>query len=529
MYTKKDKSRFNKEVDFNPELEYRTTFRRDLARIIHSHSFRRLTGKTQLFPNYESDFFRNRLTHSLEVAQISKSIAIKINNQIESKVKELNRNNELSEKLDATSMKLDLDLIELAGLAHDIGHPPFGHQGEEILAEKMKDHGGFEGNAQTLRILSKIEKKIIHENGLLANAGFSKGVKDETGKYIDKVDLRGGLNLTYRSLASILKYDVNISSRIAELTSTDELKEKYHKDRDRYVFKGYYDEERVLVEKIKKHVAGNPKMTDFKTIECQIMDLADDITYSTYDLEDAFKAGFISPIEIFAQDKKFFEQIKNEVNEFIDENDRSDLEHIDEYDIKDIISDLFKPVFKFPEEVRKMKSRDQIDTSSIDYSFLKNQYTTRYNDLMTKNGYVRGNFSSQLIAKTIRAINFEFDLERPAFSKIYLDPSALIRVAVLKTISFKTQILSPRLQAQEHRGKRIVKEIFEFLQPIKDNDKAPALLPDDYKLIYEQKPGDEQHQYRTICDYIACMTDRYAIEFHGRIKSENPSSIFKTF
>lgn len=118
------------------DQNYRSAFRRDYARLIHSAAFRRLQGKTQLYPGHESDFFRNRLTHSLEVAQIAKSIALKIN--------------EASDFFRANP--INVDLVEFAGLAHDLGHPPFGHNGEHALDYCMRDHGGFEGNAQTLRL-----------------------------------------------------------------------------------------------------------------------------------------------------------------------------------------------------------------------------------------------------------------------------------------------------------------------------------------------------------------------------------------
>ena len=498
MYTNNDRKRHYLELEYDPRehdpTEYRTEFRRDLARVIRSHSFRRLVGKTQLFPNNESDFFRNRLTHSLEVAQIAKSISLKINRTLDEK--EIDKD-----------IRIDLDLVELSGLAHDIGHPPFGHQGEEILAEKMRNHGGFEGNAQTLRILSKIEKKIIRPDGLLGHGGFNK--KGD--------DYRGGMNLTSRSLASILKYDFNIKENI-----------KHSKDKNKIVFKGYYDEEAELVKWIKKSVSGEYKIKNFKTIECQIMDIADDITYSTYDLEDAFKAGFISPIDMLIQDTFFYEGISKEVNDLIQNNEFADKsEKITPDSIKDIISDLFKFMFQLPLEIEGVENLNRNDISGEEYSFLKNQYTTRYNDLITKNGYTRAHFSSQLIKHTISGINFELNEDKPVFSKIWLDTSDLIRVEVLKRIAFKTQILSPKLQAQELRGKRIVGEIFDYLLPNGNN--PPKLLPDDFKIIYLQKPGIETHQYRTICDYIACMTDRYAMEFYGRITSENPSSIFKMF
>ena len=224
------------------ERAYRRPARRDYARLIHCPAFRRLQGKTQLFPGVESDFFRNRLTHSLEVAQIAKSIALKLN-------------------CDSPYFQrhpLDLDLVETAALAHDLGHPPFGHNGEEALDSCMRRAGGFEGNAQTLRILARLEKK-------------------KPAAIASKVDERVGLDLTCRTLASVLKYDRHIP-----FERTDDG-----------VVKGYYDSERELVERIKKAVLGRRVAPDgtFKTIECGIMDLADDIAYSTYDLEDAFKAA----------------------------------------------------------------------------------------------------------------------------------------------------------------------------------------------------------------------------------------------
>jgi dGTPase len=145
--------------------------------VIHSASFRRLQGKTQLFPGNKSDFFRNRLTHSLEVAQIAESIAFRLN----------------SEEPFFRDDPLDTRLCAVAGLIHDLGHPPFGHNGEKALDDKMRRYGGFEGNAQSLRIIARLEKKVRYS-------------EDECGGS----DPRAGLNLTYRTIASALKYDQQI-------------------------------------------------------------------------------------------------------------------------------------------------------------------------------------------------------------------------------------------------------------------------------------------------------------------------------
>ena len=141
---------------------YRSPWRRDYARVIHSPAFRRLQGKRQLFPGTETDFFRNRLTHSIEVAQIAKSIAIRLN----ATENFLRRN----------GFQIDTDLVETAALLHDIGHPPFGHDGEAALDLCMKSMGGFEGNAQSLRIVSRLEKRdkddTAFPNGIIPPEGI---------------------------------------------------------------------------------------------------------------------------------------------------------------------------------------------------------------------------------------------------------------------------------------------------------------------------------------------------------------------
>ena len=149
LYRKSDEKRVvppKRQTSEHSEESYRTPWRRDYARVVHSAAFRRLQGKTQLFPNHESDFFRNRLTHSIEVAQVAKSIAIRIN--------------ATDSKFQKEENKIETDIVETAALCHDLGHAPFGHNGEEALDECMKNSGGFEGNAQTLRILAKLEMDL---------------------------------------------------------------------------------------------------------------------------------------------------------------------------------------------------------------------------------------------------------------------------------------------------------------------------------------------------------------------------------
>ena len=252
LYSETDRSRYYRKEKL-PSTNYLTDFQEDLSRVIHSNFFRRLQGKSQLFPAGESDFFRNRLTHSLEVANIGKAIAIRQN-----KMRALGEDNDI-----------DLNIIELSGLCHDAGHPPFGHRGEKVLFNIMGKEGGFEGNAQTIHLLSKLEK--LSKSG---NAYF--GVGEKIG------DKRYGLNLTARSLASLIKYDNLIKIESKKFA------------------KGYYDSEKELINWIKTNVAGNNLSSKFKTIECSIMDIADDIAYSTFDLVDALHARFIRVTDLLS-------------------------------------------------------------------------------------------------------------------------------------------------------------------------------------------------------------------------------------
>jgi dGTPase len=441
--------------------DYRDDYRRDYARVLHSPSFRRLEHKTQLFPGNESDYFRNRLTHSLEVAQIGKTVALKLQKE----------NPELD---------IEPDVCEIAGLMHDLGHPPFGHNGEKALDSCMVHFGGFEGNAQTLRIISKLEKKE-----LLGDCPV-----------VDGKDNRIGLNLTMRVIASILKYDKVIP---------------VSRDNNCKLVKGYYDSEKDLVNKIKELFNVTDDMC-FKTIECSVMDLADDIAYSTYDIEDAFKAGFLTPYEMISADDSILEQIvhklkKNGINIEVDEC-RAELYAIfaDVWDV-------------YVDEIKNLDRESDLYENVVISKFLTSYNLSRN---IASDGYLRNDFTSSLINMFVNGIKFKYNEENPLLSRVTFDEKTKKRVNIFKHFSYVYLINSPRLKVVEDRGEEIVRKLFSKLT----EENGYNFLPNDFQELYFSMEKDIDKK-RVICDFIAGMTDRYALEFYGRLFSENPQTIFK--
>ena len=228
-YTASDEERWAPEP---PKSKTRTAFERDRARLIHSSALRRLGAKSQILVAGTDDFARTRLTHTLEVAQIGRQIG----------------------KL----LGCDPDVVDCACLSHDLGHPPFGHNGERALARIAANIGGFEGNAQTLRLLTRLEPKVFHPDGCSA-----------------------GVNLTRASLDAAVKYPWTLAEAA-----------KHPKGERSAKFCVYPDEEPVF----RWLKTGAPPTA--RPMECQIMDLADDIAYSVHDVEDAIATGAFDPITL---------------------------------------------------------------------------------------------------------------------------------------------------------------------------------------------------------------------------------------
>lgn len=448
-------------IEIKNSSSYRSEYQRDYARVLHSPAFRRLVNKAQLFPGYESDYFRNRLTHSLEVAQIAKSIGFKLNKE----------NNNLN---------IEPIICEIAGLMHDLGHPPFGHNGEMALDMCMKNCGGFEGNAQTLRIITRLEKK------------------EEPSSIDYKNDNRVGLNLTARVIASALKYDTCIPLNNKKREKPNQL------------VKGYYITENDIIEKVKSCLVNKSYNDKFKTVECSIMDLADDIAYSTYDIEDAFKGGFLTPYDMMSAD----DHIINEIIERL----KNDNINTDSVEVRGLIAELFGDVWE--ETITRVKSISKTDPDYNSSALACFVTSYDFSKKIACDGFKRIKFTSFLVNQFINGIKFDYNDAIPLLSKIYFDDKTKKIVNILKHFAYVVLIKSANFKVCEHRGRDIITKIFNKI------NKNPEYLPNDFRLIYDGVNTNDGKK-RVICDFIAGMTDRYALEFYCRLFSENPQTIFK--
>jgi len=245
-YNQFDEERFVTEL---PKRHGRRAFARDKARVLHSAGLRRLSAKTQVMSAGADDFPRTRLTHTLEVAQIGRELG--------------------------DALGCDPDLVETACLVHDLGHPPFGHNGEEALHKASLDIGGFEGNAQTFRLLTRLESKTIRDGRSL------------------------GLNLTRATLDAATKYPWAFDGKNPKF--------------------GFYEEDKEIFDWVRLNVKNQTKV-----FEAQVMDIADDIAYSVHDIEDAIYGQHFSPLALDSE-PEFKEVVKLAATEYVTEIDEDNL------------------------------------------------------------------------------------------------------------------------------------------------------------------------------------------------------------
>lgn len=329
----------------------RTPFERDKDAILYSSAFRRLAGVTQVVSPIEGEIHHNRLTHTLKVAQIARSLANKFQKE----------NPETSARL-----QLDSSVVEAAAYAHDLGHPPFGHIAEHKLNEFLKDHGGYEGNAQSFRVVTKLAVRNNHP----------------------------GLNLTRAVLNGILKYPW---LRCVNYNESDKKCRKW----------GAYETEKKEFE----FARGSEIGSDSQSLEAQIMDWADDITYSIHDTEDFYRAGLI-PLEKFTE--------PSFVNKFLDSvfqrwNDKNLTSEFNEDDLKKSFevfcsslnfTGAFSPTRSQKAELRSFISR-KIGALIKGTELLKNPDP--------KGRWLKIDENSRMQVEMIKELTWQYVIKKPSF------------------------------------------------------------------------------------------------------------------
>lgn len=396
------------------EGDFRTPFQMDRDRVLHTPAFRRLQSKTQVFWSGEYDFYRTRLTHSLEVAQIGRSICHWLKS---------------SSDLLSDDHFIDPELVEVVCLSHDLGHPPFGHAGERSLNFLMKDYGGFEGNAQTLR--------------LLAERIFS--VK------------RSGMDPTRAFLDGVLKYKTLWS----ELCNNGETPENHF----------IYDQQTNHLDWAMggndfpiELTPGKPR-DGFKSIECQVMDWADDTAYSLNDLADSVRAGFLSIHRI----EQWAEQSGESCRE---DTPLGDL-------IKAIRGNRVEP-FAGKRIGRYIQSARLSEDSNC-MSAMTNRY--RY------------------------ALHVDEEISRES--------------EVFKKLAFEVVFLSPELKQLEHKGNYMLERLWGVLK--KRYIDGGTIGGQDFQILPKEDADeiesmeDVNNRARLVCDFLAGMTDGYAARLYKRL------------
>ncbi len=381
--------------------EERTPFEIDRDRIIFSEAFRRLQSKTQVFQSGEYDFYRTRLTHSLEVAQIGRGIALHLQR----------RGGPL-----APDFFIDADLVEACCLAHDLGHPPFGHAGEQALHTAMRGHGGFEGNAQTLRILTDL---------LLGSFGMkpTRALLDGTLKYQRLFSTAGTRNH--------FLYDDQIKARDFVLGGED-----------------FHDTAR--------------------SIECQIMDWADDAAYGLMDMVDGVKAGFIT---------------------------------------LDALLRWRRETTLVREEIRWLRAL----AKALIHDGIPSFFAKKVGACVTATS-LRPR-TTPLASRTHR---HAFDL--------VIDSGLRAEIDFYKRVAVDLIFHTPQIKQLERKGQRLLQRIFTTLADNYARQDPDDLVPANVGKTLATAP-DETARLRVLCDYVSGMTDSFAVRTYRRLFDPGYGSI----
>lgn len=361
------------------ESAMRSAFQRDRDRIIHSSAFRRLKEKTQVFVAHEGDAYRTRLTHSLEVAQIARTLA--------------------------RALQVDEDLAEASALAHDLGHPPFGHSGEDALSESMADFGGFDHNAQTLRVVTKLETRYPEFEGL---------------------------NLAWETLEGVVKHNGPL------MKAGDDAKVLP------WGFRAYPGWQAL-------------ELHTFAGIEGQIAALSDDIAYNNHDIDDGLRSGILK-----------IEQLMD----------------------LPLVGDVF----------RRCRARyPDISENILIHEAVREMIGLMVADVLDETRR-RLKESGADSPDAVRA------LDQPMVS---FSDSMTESLAAVRRFLYANMYLHYKVKRMKEKGKMVVRDLFAaFLAD-------PMLLPTE--LQREAGGAGEEATARVVCDYIAGMTDRYAIEEHRKL------------
>ncbi|CCN48334.1 putative Deoxyguanosinetriphosphate triphosphohydrolase [Vibrio nigripulchritudo MADA3029] len=414
--------------------DHRDPFQRDRARILHSAAFRRLQAKTQVHGTGVNDFHRTRLTHSLEAAQLGSGIRAQVKR----------KQPELSDLLPTSS------LMEALCLAHDIGHPPFGHGGEIALNYMMREHGGFEGNAQTFRIVTQLEPYTESH----------------------------GMNLTRRALLGLIKYPALISETRSASIPDSVSNQRKLKASDWHPAKGIYDDDKSLFDWVLEPLSDNDKLafsamrekdyssfehkkTRFKSLDCSIMELADDIAYGIHDLEDAIVLGLVHRNqwqEVAAS------QLAECGDKWFEEN------------IQTISDKLFSGVH--------YQRKDAIG------------------------GIVNALLTSISVAELPES-KFDEPLLR---WNATLEPSSERALEIFKQFVSRYVIQIPEVQVVEYKGQQVIMDIFEAI-----SGDPGRLLPDSTRIEWLKAAESHDGGMRVITDFISSLTDGSAQRLHQQL------------
>lgn len=402
--------------------DYRSCFQVDRDTVIHAHAFRKLQSKTQVFLSGEYDFYRTRLTHSMEVAQIGRSICAWL----------LSRGGPLE-----PDFFIDSDLVEAVCLAHDLGHPPFGHSGERTLQELMKGHGGFEGNAQTLHLLTET-------------------------MFQNETSVRG-MRPTRALLDGVLKYKT-LHREFPKPPKNHFLYDPQVVYRD-FVFGG----------PLPAGLSPGNALNQFKSVECQIMDWADDAAYSLNDIVDGARAGFLT-----------LERIEAWAAEVGIDAERQ--RHLDTL-FAAIRGDRLEEVFaeKLGRFITGCRLRERAGGNSM-------------------------------AARTNR---YRFEL--------VVAPEAEREAAFYKRMANDIIFESPQLQQMEHKARKVLFDLWEaawrnYVEPGAKGERVIRLLPPRVGRLVDQEETRDG-KARRICDWLAGLTDGMIVRTYRRLHDPDFGSL----